>query len=485
MTPDDDAPTEALLDGRYQLQECIGEGGMARVHRGFDHALGRSVAIKVMRDGTENAAVLERARGEMGVLASLSHPSLVTLFDARVAPGRVSYLVMELVDGPTLSAVLHDGPLVARDAARLVAELADALHVVHAAGIVHRDIKPSNVLLSPPSLPGRPHRARLADFGIAYLVDSTRVTTPGLVVGTMAYLAPEQVKGEPPAPPVDIYALGLLVLEALTGERPFGGIGGVESLVTRVTSSPDVPDALGDEWAGLLRRMTALDPAQRPTASEVAASAAALEHTANPAETAPTAVAPVASRPVPAPPVSEFTAPTVSRAARRRPRRPLRYGLAIVGGTTAAAAVIVLGAWLIGGPGAAVPSPAETVAVDTVPSDAPTTEPEVDVSTVDSDTGDSSTVAPTDGVVVDPGRNEPDAGTGGNGEAPPAGPDDTAPAQSPVIAPGVSNGADRAAEVAADNARKADEREAAKAAAEAQRAAEKAAQEESRPGAKP
>ncbi|RKT37093.1 serine/threonine protein kinase [Microbacterium sp. AG1240] len=485
MTPDDDAPTEALLDGRYQLQECIGEGGMARVHRGFDLALGRSVAIKVMRDGTENASALERARGEMGLLASLSHPSLVTLFDAKIAPGRVSYLVMELVDGPTLAGVLREGPLAPRDAARLAVELADALHVVHAAGIVHRDVKPSNVLLSPPTLPGRPRRARLADFGIAYLVDSSRLTTPGVVVGTMAYLAPEQVKGEPPAPPADIYALGLLVIEALTGQRPFGAIGGVESLVTRVTSSPEVPSSLGDEWGGLLRRMTALDPAQRPTASEVATAAAALEHVEN-RPTAATAVAPVVTPvPVPAARTTEF-APPASRAARRRSRRPLhRHGLAIAGGATAAAAVIVLGAWLFGGPGAAVPSPAETVAVDTVPSEAPATESGLDVETVESGTSEPSTVVPVDGVVVDPGQSETDTATGGNGQAPPPAPSDTSPVQSPAVPPGGSNGADRAAEVAADNAHRAEERDAAKAAAEAQRAAEKTAKQETKPGKNP
>ncbi|PVW06736.1 serine/threonine protein kinase [Microbacterium sp. Gd 4-13] len=486
MTPDDDAPTEALLDARYQLQECIGEGGMARVHRGFDHALGRSVAIKVMRDGTENASALERARGEMGLLASLSHPSLVTLFDARIAPGRVSYLVMELVDGPTLSGVLHDGPLAPRDAARLVVELADALHVVHAAGIVHRDVKPSNVLLSPPTLPGRPRRARLADFGIAYLADSSRLTTPGVVVGTMAYLAPEQVKGEPPAPPADIYALGLLVIEALTGQRPFGAIGGVESLVTRVTSAPEVPSSLGDEWGGLLRRMTALDPAQRPTASEVATAAAALELVENQPSTAVTAVTPVdTSVPASAARTTELV-PPVSRAARRRSRRPLhRHGLAIAGGATAAAAVIVLGAWLFGGPGAAVPSPAETVAVDGVPSDAPTAEHDLDVETVEAETGNVP-AAPVESVVVEPQPNEPEAPSGDQeGVEQPPGPDDAAPVDAPGTAPGVSNGADRSTEVAADNDRKAEQRDAAKAAAEAQRAAEKAAKEESRPGAKP
>ncbi|WP_227468117.1 serine/threonine-protein kinase [Microbacterium sp. YJN-G] len=139
----------ALLDGRYALGECIGEGGMARVYRAEDAFLGRTVAIKLIRPGIDGASS-ERAHSEMRVLASLNHPSLVTLFDAHLVPGQPEYLVMELVEGPSLADRLASGgALTSEEAAQLGAELAEALHVVHTAGVVHRDIKPSNVLLSP------------------------------------------------------------------------------------------------------------------------------------------------------------------------------------------------------------------------------------------------------------------------------------------------------------------------------------------------
>ncbi|MFG6404052.1 serine/threonine-protein kinase [Microbacterium sp. P04] len=403
MPTDDDSSTEELLGGRYQLGVCIGEGGMARVHRGYDVALGRAVAIKLMRAGVENAGALERARGEMAVLASLSHPSLVTLFDASIAPGKTSYLVMELVDGPTLSAWLDGGALGERDVAHLALDLAEALHVVHAAGIVHRDVKPSNVLLSATDLPGRKYRARLADFGIAYLVDSTRLTTPGTVVGTAAYLAPEQVTGAPPAPPADVYALGLLLLESLTGERAFAQSAGVEALVARVHASPAVPDSVDPAWAALLRRMTALDPADRPTALEVATEISALPVDARPSPPLPLPPLP------PAPTMVMDAAPTLAFAGvegeptrlaavaaaastpvrdRQRPRRRTRRAAVIAGAAFAVAAVLIAGFWLLGS-GGGVPAPAATVVTepssDPTPSAPAATEPAVTEPTPEDD----------------------------------------------------------------------------------------------------
>ena len=128
---------------------------------------------------------------------------------------------MEYIDGGTLADRISKGPVSAPDAASLAADLGEALHVVHAAGIVHRDVKPANVLLRPPLTPQHTFRAVLADFGIAYLADTARVTTPGTAMGTAAYISPEQVRGEPPTPASDIYSLGLVLLEALSGERAF------------------------------------------------------------------------------------------------------------------------------------------------------------------------------------------------------------------------------------------------------------------------
>lgn len=264
--------TGELLDHRYVLRERIGEGGMARVYRADDEALGRTVAIKVLRD-VDAIGSLERARSETTLLAGLNHHGLVTLFDAHIAENEVSYLVMEYVDGVTLRERIRQGPVPPRQVASIAVDLAEALYVAHSSGIVHRDIKPSNVLLWKSPLPGREWRAKLADFGIAHLLDSARVTTPGMIVGTVAYVAPEQARGEAPAPPADIYALGLLLLEALTGERPFGEAEGIGTVMARLAGPPDIPESLGPEWRGLLRGMTAMQPQDRPTALEVAIAA--------------------------------------------------------------------------------------------------------------------------------------------------------------------------------------------------------------------
>ncbi|WP_309068049.1 protein kinase [Microbacterium sp.] len=270
-----ESPTAAMLDGRYRLLECIGTGGMSRVHRAEDTALGRIVAIKLIADmGDEDAA---RARSEVAVLASLSHPALVTLFDAHIGAGQ-DYLVMEFVDGPTLSQLLREGPLPPAETAALATELAEALHAAHRAGIVHRDVKPSNVLLASTDVPGRRFHAKLADFGIAYLLHSDRMTSPGMVMGTAAYLAPEQARGEAPTPATDVYALGLMLLEALTGEPAFPRATPVATAVARQTTRPRIPATVPAGWASLIERMTAPDPIARPSAADVARETAGLAH---------------------------------------------------------------------------------------------------------------------------------------------------------------------------------------------------------------
>ena len=274
--------TGEMLDNRYVLQERIGEGGMARVYRAEDTHLQRSVAVKVFREPTDGIDSVQRALSETTLLASLSHHSLVTVFDARVGSADASYLVMEHVDGITLRDLIEDGPVDPRIVASIAIDIAEGLHVAHEHGVVHRDIKPSNVLLWESPRPGWEWRAKLADFGIAYLMDSARVTTPGVIVGTMAYVAPEQAQGAPPAPAADIYAFGLLLIEALTGERPFGDAEGIGTVVARLSSAPRIPETLHPSWQGLLRGMTAIRPDDRPTALEVVSAAsrlAAMENT--------------------------------------------------------------------------------------------------------------------------------------------------------------------------------------------------------------
>ncbi|WP_136707600.1 serine/threonine-protein kinase [Agromyces sp. H66] len=267
----------STLGERYRLDGLIGRGGMASVYRGEDLALGRPVAVKVFAEAAEGIDDAERRRSETALLASLAHRALVRLYDAAHDPGSGrEFLVMELVDGRDLREALQLGPIGSADAAGMLADLAEALHVIHERGIVHRDVKPANVLLEPAHLPSRTWNAKLADFGIARLIDDARITRTGLLVGTPGYLSPEQVTGSAPGPAADVYSLGLLVLEARTGEAAFPGPA-VESASARLVRDPDIPASLGADWVTLLRAMTAREPADRPSALDVAVAAATLD----------------------------------------------------------------------------------------------------------------------------------------------------------------------------------------------------------------
>ena len=275
--PADPSPPDGqLIGGRYRLGEVIGRGGMASVYRGHDELLGRTVAIKLFEHREADAEGLRRASSEVSLLASLNHHALVTLFDARVDGTNQAYFVMELVEGENLDHRIARGRVAATDVATMTVDLAEALHLVHTKGVVHRDVKPANVLLAPSHRPDREFRAKLADFGIAYLIDSTRVTLTGTLVGTAAYLSPEQALGRPPEAPSDIYSLGLVLLESLTGVREFTG-SMVESVSARLTRDPEVPASVGPDWQALLTAMTAREPGMRPTALEVALAARSIE----------------------------------------------------------------------------------------------------------------------------------------------------------------------------------------------------------------
>src|SRR5881398_1251638 len=232
-TPEDD---ERLLDGRYRLGDRLGSGAVAEVYRALDERLQRPVAVKLFRG--DAAQQLQRHEAEMRTLASLDHPSLVGVYDAGSDDDTgVPYLVMQLVEGSTLADELRGGALPLDRAATYGAALADALAYVHERGFVHRDIKPANVLIA------QDGRVHLADFGIARLVDSAHETRTGDVLGTPGYFSPEQVTGEPVGPPTDIYALGIVLIECVTGQRPFEG-GAMEVALARVNRDPDIPASL-------------------------------------------------------------------------------------------------------------------------------------------------------------------------------------------------------------------------------------------------
>lgn len=261
-----DAPVDDLFDGRYRLGRVLGRGGYARVYEAVDTSLGRTVALKVVDGEGADPEDAARVRSEIRLLASLSHPSLVTLYDARLA-STPAYLSMELIAGPTLADLIARGPIAEPDVARMGAEIAEAFAVIHSRGIVHRDVKPSNILVRPGAHAGETPRATLADFGIASLVGSTRLTKAETVVGTAAYLSPEQARGMPAAPASDVYSLGLVLLEALTGRRPFAGRTPHEALAARLVAAPDIPAHLPGPWRDVLERMTATNPAERPDAA--------------------------------------------------------------------------------------------------------------------------------------------------------------------------------------------------------------------------
>jgi serine/threonine protein kinase len=253
--------TRPLLSRRYRVGALLGSGAMAQVYRAYDLKLERPVAIKRFTS-TANSIDRRRFEDEARLLAGLSHPGLVTIYDA----GRhenSQYLVMRLVDGPSLHVALAKQQPTVDEVLALADRLLSTLAHVHAHGIVHRDIKPSNILVD---LDGDVY---LADFGLARLVDTDSITRSGEIVGTAAYLAPEQVRGEKATPAADVYALGLVLLQCLTGHQEFQG-SQAEAALARLTRDPVIPDWLPGELATLLAEMTAADPAKRPSSAQCA-----------------------------------------------------------------------------------------------------------------------------------------------------------------------------------------------------------------------
>ncbi|MDQ0734078.1 serine/threonine protein kinase [Arthrobacter agilis] len=260
---------QQALAGRYALGERIGSGGMADVFTARDTRLERDVAVKVFRPGTADG--LERGSAEARMLAGLDHPGLVRVLDMDSGEhsDEGAYLVMELVEGPDLRDLLRSGgPLGQEDVRVLALDLARTLQYIHGRGIVHRDIKPSNILTRQADPDSGLFRYLLTDFGIARFFDGTRVTATGQVIGSAAYFSPEQTRGDGVGQPSDIYSLGLVMIEALTGDRAFPGTG-VESALARLHRSPSIPHSAGPALSALLVSMTLDGPGDRPDAAQV------------------------------------------------------------------------------------------------------------------------------------------------------------------------------------------------------------------------
>jgi hypothetical protein len=259
--------TPELVLGRYRLEERLGLGGSAEVWRGVDERLGRPVAVKLLHPHLlPDEAARARFEREARAAAALAHPGIVAVFDVEASASRAA-IIFELVDGETLADRLaREGALAPAEAARIGAELAEALAHAHERGIVHRDVKPGNVLLE------RDGRARLVDFGIARLLEreSAHLTTAGMITGTLRYLAPEQLAGEEATPSTDLYALGAVLFEMLTGRPAFEATNPV-SLVEAQRHPPDSIAGVPPGLAAICLSALDPDPAQRPVSAEAMA----------------------------------------------------------------------------------------------------------------------------------------------------------------------------------------------------------------------
>jgi hypothetical protein len=262
-----------VLAGRYRLDRRIAAGGAGEVWRGTDISLFRPVAVKLLRaEYAQHPETLARFRAEARHAGALSHPGIARVYDyGEDEPGSPPYLVMELAEGPSLAQALAGRPLAPARSLNVVAQTAAGLAAAHAAGLVHRDVKPANLLLT------RSGEVKITDFGIAHAAGSAPLTRTGTLVGTPAYLAPERVSGAPGTPAADLYALGVVAYECLTGSPPFRGEPMVVAAAHRDRPLPGLPPEVPGEVAALVSDLTRKAPGDRPRdAGEVARRAAAL-----------------------------------------------------------------------------------------------------------------------------------------------------------------------------------------------------------------
>ncbi len=292
-----------MIGGRYRLLAPLGEGGMATLWRAIDEELDREVAVKLLRPqyGTD-AGFAARFRQEARSAGSLSHPNIVPVYDYGTdAESGGQYIVMQLVEGHDLAAVLRErGPLQPDESVRIALGVASALEAAHRRGIVHRDVKPGNILID--------HDVKVTDFGIARAVSETSMTVTGTTLGSVHYFSPEQARGDEVTGASDVYSLGIVLYEMLTGRRPFEGDSAAGVALKRLTEDPlpptthaPVPPAL----SAIVMRALERDPARRyPDAGSFAEAMRVWQR--DPDASAP-ASSPASTPPAPLPPAGEPT----------------------------------------------------------------------------------------------------------------------------------------------------------------------------------
>ena len=262
--------TGQVFGSRYELVSRIAIGGMGEVWKANDSVIGRTVAIKILKDEyMGDSGFRERFRAEARHAALVNHEGIANVFDYGEEEGS-AYLVMELVPGEALSSILErEKILPATRVLSIVSQTASALHAAHQAGLVHRDIKPGNLLITPDG------SVKITDFGIARLADQVPLTATGQVMGTVQYLAPEQAGGKPASPATDVYSLGIVAYEALAGKRPFRGESQVAIAMAQIKETPpELPSSIPSAVRALVMSCMAKKPEGRPASAHDLAQAA-------------------------------------------------------------------------------------------------------------------------------------------------------------------------------------------------------------------
>jgi eukaryotic-like serine/threonine-protein kinase len=342
-----------VIAGRFELLELVGRGGMSSVWKAHDRLLDRTVAIKVLHEHyTQDEEYVERFRREARSVAQVSHPNIVTVIDRGEDSGR-QFIVFEFVEGENLKQVIErEGALPVRDALLLSLQMARALGFAHDRGLVHRDVKPQNVLLNDEG------QAKMTDFGIARSVDVEGVTVTGTVLGTSEYIAPEQARGQRVDAHTDVYSLGVVLFELLTGSVPFHGESFVTVALRHVNEPP--PDVLEyrpdcpPRVALLIERSMAKSPDERPSMDELVQELEACLADLDPTSEQATMIA-----------RAPVTQPLRQQPARQRRRRRtgILWPLVAAALVLAVAALAAIGAMALRDNGASPPASASTTQI--------------------------------------------------------------------------------------------------------------------------